>query len=236
MVWAILLIGLAFGQDLKQNLDKLKEKEKEYLKNFKITLPTERKEYQEYKETIRPQVEELKKSVEEYRQRMTVEDGKVVVKQKKERVSLAKDERLYVLMSSSVPMVVWRNYAKAIESYNLSDSAFLVLRGCIGGCKYFRPTLEFIKKVIAPTEKEQLSVEVQIDPLIFRRFNVQKVPCFVYVKGDELFNPELSAGMSENLKKKGTYATSCGDWAFEYHLKELCKKTNSPTLCKVSEM
>lgn len=239
MVWTLLLfVGFCFSQDLKKDIDRLKEKEKEYLKNF--TPPkTDTEEYRQYLERLKPQVEELKKQTEEYRQRMRIEGGKIVLepeKKEKKKVSMAKDEKLYILMSSSVPVSVWKTYAKAIDEYGLSESAFLVLRGCIGGCTYIKPTLNFIQKVIAPSEKEQIKTQVHIDPLIFRRFNIQRVPCFVYVKGDELINPEFSAGFEENLKNRGKHAVSCGDWAFEYHAKELCKKTGSPALCKISNL
>lgn len=214
----LLLLSVVHAQDIKDRLETLDRQVQERLKELKK--PELPQASPEEKERLRFKVEELRK---------------IVVEEKKEqrKILMADDERLYILMSSSVPRVVWINYARAIEDYGLSDRAFLLLRGCIGGCRYIKPTLEFIQSIIAPSKDRQIRAEVWIDPLVFRRFSVQRVPCFVYTKADQLFNPELSPGLSENLKSKGFHAMSCGDWAFEYHLQELCKK-GAKSLCGIA--
>lgn len=199
---------------------------------FAISGDVERlkKESEKYKGELEQKVEDLKKRALEEGKRIRYENGKIVVQDNKGETlrSLDSDERLYILMSSSVPLRVWKRYAKALEVYGLNRSGVFVLRGCINGCTYIKPTIEFLRKVYSENEK----VEVHIDPLIFRRFNVKAVPCFVYVKGDSLYEKDLSAGLEGNLRVKGFHAISCGDWSFEYHMKELCKKTNSGSFCK----
>lgn len=229
----LLLLSVVHAQDIKDRLETLDRQVQERLKELKK--PELPQASPEEKERLRFKVEELRKKVEEEKSRFRYENGRIVVEEKKEqrKILMADDERLYILMSSSVPRVVWINYARAIEDYGLSDRAFLLLRGCIGGCRYIKPTLEFIQSIIAPSKDRQIRAEVWIDPLVFRRFSVQRVPCFVYVRGDQLFNPELSPGLSENLKSKGFHAMSCGDWAFEYHLQELCKK-GAKSLCGIA--
>lgn len=227
----LLFSFVAFGQDMKDRLRELDKAVKERLEKMgKIEVP---QLDEKRKEELKGQIEGLKKTVEQEKTRLRYENGRIVVEERKEkkkqernnaRIRLAEDERIYILMSSSVPKTVWRAYARAIEDYGISDKAFLVLRGCIGGCTYIKPTLSFIQSIIAPSEKEQIKAEVWIDPLVFRRFGIQRVPCFVYVKGDLLENPQLSIGLPENLKTKGKEYISCGDWAFEYHMQELCKK------------
>lgn len=245
-VLILLFLSLTgFGQELKEQDLKTR------LKNFENTVkerfgkmgrvePPQLDEKR--KNELKAQVEELKKKAEQEKTRFKYDDGKIVVGERKEvdrqeradvKIKLAGDERIYILMSSSVPKGVWKTYAKAIENYGISDKAFLVLRGCIGGCTYIKPTLSFIQSIISPSEKEQIKAEVWIDPLVFRRFGIQRVPCFVYVKGDILENSQLSIGLPENLKTKGKEYISCGDWAFEYHMQEFCKKgVNS--LCKIA--
>ena len=62
---------------------------------------------------------------------------------------LLPDERIYIFMSSSVPLVTWNNYAKDIDKVR-DPNIIMVMRGCIGGCKYIRPTLKFIQNIIIP--------------------------------------------------------------------------------------
>ncbi len=107
---------------------------------------------------------------------------------------------LYIFMSSSVPLEVWWNYARYMEENNIKGA--FILRGCIGGCRYIRPTLEFIERFLTEDGRNEsgLSVEVWIDPLKFREYRISKVPC---------------------VAKEGSKEISCGDWNMEYHLRKL---------------
>ena len=145
--------------------------------------------------------EEVLKRVEEYRKRIkplidSVQKEDPVVP---EAVTAA-DKRLYIFMSSSVPREIWYAYARQVASRRLN--AVFLLRGCIGGCKYIKPTLSFIKDIITlgGEEKGGLPVEVWIDPIKFREYGVSAVPCFAY---------------------EGKKRLSCGDWSLEYHLRKL---------------
>lgn len=230
---ALILLSLSvFALDtegLKEWQEKMEPKVKEMqekLKDYKVPEVSK-----EEKEKLKKQVEEVKKKSKEWQERLSYDGQKVIIKQpqKKENQNkgLAENEYLYVFMSSSVPKVVWDTYLKTIDTLNIGDRAVLVLRGCIGGCTYIKPTLNFLQSVI-----KEYKAQVWIDPLLFRRFSITEVPCFVYVKGDELENPELSAGFLDNLKVKGSYIKTCGDWAFTYHLEELCKK-GAKSLCEL---
>lgn len=204
---------------------------------FAISGDVERlkKDGEKHRGELEHKVEDLRRRALEESKKIRYENGKIVVQENNQESrsegvkSLDSDEKLYILMSSSVPLSIWRRYARALEVNGLNRNGVFVLRGCINGCSYIKPTIEFLKKVYS----ENAKVEVQIDPLIFRRFNVKAVPCFVYVKGDVLQGKDLSAGLEGNLKVKGSHAISCGDWSFEHHMKELCKKTNSEGLCKI---
>ena len=174
---------------------------------------------------------------EEWRQRIKADNGKVHVPPRPQggrgkvpgRIIQA-DERLYIFMSSSVPKAVWRGYARDLDRLR-DPHAVMVLRGCIGGCRYIRPTLEFIQSVVAPEGEDgrKLSAQVWIDPFLFRFYGIREVPCVVFARGVHPL-AEASEGTMKNLKGKPTWAMTCGDWALEYHLKELYKKTKAPTL------
>jgi hypothetical protein len=141
--------------------------------------------------------EELIKRVEKYKEELKDATRKV-----KER-ALKKEERgeerkppkrkIYIFMSSSVPREVWDVYIEEVVSRGLN--AVFLLRGCIGGCRYIKPTLSFIAEVL-----KERSVEVWIDPLKFREYGVGRVPCFAF---------------------EGRSRLSCGDWSIEHHLKVL---------------
>lgn len=145
---------------------------------------------------------------------------------------LSRTERIYIFMSSSVPLNVWRSYARIIDRFNLGENVPIVLRGCVGGCTYIKPTLEFVHSVLNEdgNNEKGLRAQVIIDPFLFRRYGIEKVPCFVYAKGVRPFTPETSEGRADNLQSEISYHTSCGDWNFAYHIEELYKKSGSPSL------
>ena len=184
---AVLLAGLAFGVEVQQEkvleeLERLKEKgmlSEEMMRKIE--------EYGEYGKRVRKKAEEKVKRWEVKRK-----DGKLVVREKEEKKREVR-RTVYIFMSSSVPEEVWEVYMDHALAKNIP--AVFLLRGCIGGCRYIRPTLEFIRKVVG-----ERPVEVWIDPLKFREYGVKVVPC-VAVEG----------------KRK----LSCGDWNLEYHLAEL---------------
>mgnify|MGYP001773236303 CR=1 FL=1 len=234
-----LIFSLAFG-GVNEDVERLQKQVEELQKKMKA--PQVKELSPEEKEKLRKQIESLKARSKEWQERLEYKDGRVIVKQegkkeeKKEKTSLSQGEFIYIFMSSSVPISVWKTYAKNIEDFGLTDKSSLVLRGCIGGCRYIKPTLEFISKVLEiDRDRQGIKAEVWIDPLLFRRFNIQRVPCVVYVRGQELMDNTLSAGLEENIKTKGQYFISCGDWSLKYHLEELCKKSGNQNLCRIGE-
>ena len=162
---------------------------------------------------------------------------------------LLSDERLYIFMSSSVPLVTWNNYAESLDKLREANAA-MVLMGCIGGCTYFKPTLEFIKKIILPEgiedidfskegwqkelEKRTRHVQILIDPLLFRYYGITEVPCIVYAKG---VNPlsGLSEGLPENLQENPQSWKICGDWKLSYMLEKLYEKSGALVLKRMAK-
>lgn len=183
----LLLTVFAWGievreEEIMKNLQKLKERG---------VLSEERmKEIERYREGLEGINEKVMKRAEEYREGVAGEG--------KERKEL--DKVVYIFISSSVPLEVWWNYAHYLLDKGIRG--VFVLRGCIGGCRYIRPTLEFIRRFLTEDGKNEkgLEVEVQIDPLKFREYGVSVVPC---------------------VALEGKKVLSCGDWNMEYHLKRL---------------
>lgn len=190
VIFAILL-GIAFGIDLKEIEKKVEEAKKE-IKLEKNAYEKEaqeraRKLYEYFKTEVSKEIERMKKEI-------ATKNYKVSEERIKEMVN-AKNPVL-VFMSSSVPKEVWERYMDYTEKKKIP--VVFLLRGCIGGCKYIKPTIDFLKSLIIVDENRYRGVEVAIDPLLFRKYSITEVPCVVW-RGKK----------------------SCGDWSFDYHLKVL---------------
>ena len=120
------------------------------------------------------------------------------------RIELAQKKRktVLILMSSSVPIEVWKAYICQVEDLKLN--AVFVLRGFIGGIKSgIKPTLNFVQKLVKGWScqgqtKEVHNIEIDIDPWVFRKYKVNKVPAVVA-------NGKISYG----------------DYSLEWHLERL---------------
>ena len=179
------LTGMVLGVELRE-----KEVMERYEKLKKSGVLKEKmlRKIEEQFGTAKELHEKTREKVKEWE--VKEEGGKVKVRRKEKREV---KERVYVFMSSSVPKEVWEVYM----DYALQKKvpAVFILRGCVGGCRYVRPTIDFIRDVLG-----ERPLEVWIDPVKFREYGVKAVPC-VAVEGKEKL--------------------SCGDWSMEYHLKEL---------------
>jgi len=170
----LLLLALAWGENLPQR--ERVEKYKEELKGIR------------------------EKALERAKEWKIEKNEKGWVIERREERKLENTPTVYVFISSSVPLEVWWRYAHYLVEKKING--VFVLRGCIGGCKYIKPTLVFLRRFLTEEGKNKkgLPVEVWIDPRLFRDYQVKVVPC-VAVEG----------------RKK----LSCGDWSMEYHLRML---------------
>jgi type-F conjugative transfer system pilin assembly protein TrbC len=120
-------------------------------------------------------------------------EGKAQKKEtaKDQRPLLSDDERIYVFISSSVPMRTLRNYARDIDRVGEKNISF-VMRGFVGGMGLFGPTAEFLREVVGddpgcwirdPGNCRGMNVEVSVDPMLFRAFGVEAVPAIAYARG-----------------------------------------------------
>ena len=97
-------------------------------------------------------------------------------------------ERLYLFISSSVPLVTLRAYAAMIDRTK-ADQITMVLRGFVGGMKKAGPTMAFIGEILKKdplcdlnkSRCDSYQVNIQIDPERFQRFRIEEVPALAYL-------------------------------------------------------
>ena len=74
------------------------------------------------------------------------------------------NNRIYIFMSSSVPLSIWHEYGLFLDKNKLRNGS-LLLRGCIDSCEKIMPTMEFLKKVIEYKPNEKMNPSILLDPL-----------------------------------------------------------------------
>ena len=151
---------------------------------------------------------------------------------------LLSDERVYVFISSSVPVSTLRNYAQDMDTIGDSNIV-MVMRGFIGGVKYMKPTLKFIQGVITKDRGcefgqncEAFNATVYVDPLLFRKYNINSVPAIVYAKGISVKDMGASEGLDGNADVADEYI-AYGDVSIEYALEKIKLEDRGQGLKKV---
>jgi len=132
---------------------------------------------------------------------------------------LKEDERIYIFISSSIPIETLRNYSRDLDG--LADKRVsMVMRGFVGGMTKIRPTLDFVKNIILKDNActgpdcRAYKVNIVIDPYLFRRYGVDAVPAVVYVKGVKAPGSYSSEGIKE-AADISDYVTLYGDTALD---------------------
>ena len=108
------------------------------------------------------------------------------------------------------------------------------MRGFIGGAKYVKPTLTFVRDILLEDPacnplKEKcktFNTAVMIDPMLFEHYHISKVPAFVYAAVSGLKDPERSEGLESNITMHSFHAVY-GDVSFEYVLEAFERETHS---------
>jgi len=156
-------------------------------------------------------------------------------KSRAKRGLLPENERIHLFVSSSMPVHTLKNYARDMD--RLGDpNVFMVIRGFVGGMKRVKPTLDFVREVIADpncdgrkTGCNAYRVSIKIDPLLFRRYGIVRVPAAVYAPDVRVTDPGLSEGMESNVKT-GDHYTLRGDTSLEYILETFRKESSRPSI------
>ncbi|MFZ4857724.1 MAG: type-F conjugative transfer system pilin assembly protein TrbC [Desulfuromonadaceae bacterium] len=149
---------------------------------------------------------------------------------------LGNDERVYLFISSAMPLQTVRNYAASVA--RLGDpNVTLVMRGFVDGMTKIQPTIRFIGSVLqrdpvcnpAEEECERLPVGIAIDPLLFRRYGIDRVPAVVYAKGLKADDAALSEGDSKNVSIT-EHHTVYGNASLEYLIEQIQRETGAHSL------
>ncbi len=238
VVFALVILSLLFtissAQDtLEQRIEDVNKKAKQM--NVPDAEVDERAKSEAKKAYEYSQSPEFRSQVERFKRDLSILLGKEIPPQgtqeqyysgyKPVKGMLSDDERIYIFISSSMPELTIRNYIKSASV--IGNNIYLVLRGGIGGIKKLMPTVlwanELLKKnPYCENQCDMYGVKILIDPFLFRKYLIERVPAVVYVKG--LQNPE---GLSEGLSsvKVAQYWISFGDVSLDEHLKLIEEKS-----------
>lgn len=162
-------------------------------------------------------------------------------KQKSGTAQLAKDERVYVFVSSSMPAATLRAYAQDIDRIG-DPNITMVMRGFVGGISKGMPTMKFISRFLLKDPGcadvvgcVSFNAAVQIDPNLYRRFRPERVPAIVYAKGVRPGDPDMSEGIVENVPQSDAWFMVYGDASLGYVLGRINDEAHSPTLASVAK-
>ena len=152
---------------------------------------------------------------------------------------LIESERVYVFVSSSMPLHTIRNYVASVA--RLGDPRIvMVMRGFIGNMTKIQPTIRFVADALkkdglcSPAESEcaMLPANLVVDPLLYRRYAIDRVPAVVFATGVKAENPGLSEGDIKNADVTNSY-TLYGDASLEYILQAIGQESGSSSLKKL---
>ena len=154
---------------------------------------------------------------------------------------LPESERVYVFISSAMPLQTVRNYAASVA--RLGDPRIvMVMRGFVGGMTRIQPTIRFVADALkrhpscSPAEGEcdMVPANLVVDPLLYRRYAIDRVPAVVFVRGVKTENPGLSEGDVKNTDITDSY-TIYGDASLEYIFQTIGRESGASSLKKILE-
>jgi len=93
--------------------------------------------------------------------------------------------KLYVFISKSTPLKTLQTYARVLERLG---HGVMVMNGFVGDPVKMKPTLKFISEVLKKDQYcdaancEKYRTEIQVNPILFRKYTIQRVPAFVWEK------------------------------------------------------
>lgn len=157
------------------------------------------------------------------------------VKEEKGPKKLPDSERVYIFISSSMPIPTLRTYALEIEQIG-DKNITMVMRGFVGGIEKFAPTMKFCQQILmidpacSINDCEGINAEIEIDPNLFRRFGIKEVPAIVYAQNVNLIDPEQSAGVESNTKGQISGYRLYGAVPIDYALDKFYQESKSKNL------
>lgn len=238
LIFTLLLSTSNIYADKFDNVKELENKAFEESKNINISQVKTNINQSNFEQNISNIYQNTQSNIEKERKRIVGESKEEMNNLSKlekgknnqnNTINFIQKNRIYVFMSESVPIEIWNTYGTYMSDNKLINSS-LVLRGCVGGnCEKIKPTADFILSINKHDKNHEINPNVIIDPMLFRKYNITRVPCVVYAEDVKTIDLRMSEGNDENFSAKNIYK-SCGDWSLEYHLRELQKQSNSISL------
>jgi len=151
--------------------------------------------------------------------------------------NLSQDERIYLFISSSMPVNTIRNYIASIARYH-DKNIIVVLRGFVEGMSKIGPTAQFVADAQKVNQQcsgancERYNVNIVVDPLLYRRYAITNVPAVVYARGVNRSLPDESEGLPGTTVASNT--TVYGDASLEYILDLIRRETGSKSLASLA--
>lgn len=152
------------------------------------------------------------------------------------QAKLSANERIYIFISSSVPQETLRTYVRTVS--RLKDpNIHIAMRGFVGGARHIKPTMSFLKGLLLEdpscnplkTNCAAFSAQVMVDPMLFRKYRIEKVPAIVYVPSVSVIDDRMSEGLDSNTKTSEHFLVY-GDVGFDYAIEQFLKERRSSGL------
>jgi len=184
----------------------------------------------EYQKRLNRQIETLRSRMHEGS--ANSDPPKISRKEKNQNAFLMPDERIYLFVSSSMPISTLKNYASDLDKLN-DPNIIMVMRGFVGGLRFIKPTLVFIDSILIkdpncdPKRKkcDAYQASINIDPALFMTYGVQAVPAIVYARGVNETEMEEGQGTTDAATLDAFMVT--GDVTFDYALEMITKESKS---------
>jgi len=151
---------------------------------------------------------------------------------------LLSDERIYLFISSSIPIKTLKNYAADIDRLN-DPRITMVMRGFINGMQKVKPTMQFVRNILNKDPQcDNLAqcptyhVTINVDPLLFSRYGIDTVPAILYVNGVSSVDPPKSEGLPANTSIADAYIVD-GDVSLEYALDIIEQQSHSSQITEI---
>jgi len=122
-------------------------------------------------------------------------------------VMLSESEKIYLFLSSSIPVEVVHSYLADLEGV---PEIRPVLKGMVGGMQNTEKMADWLNQIskkepaCQDTSDKQCiryEVDIDIDPQLFDQYTITEVPALVYVRGDESFQIQGDAGLDSLLEQ-----------------------------------
>lgn len=144
--------------------------------------------------------------------------------------------RIYLFISSSIPEVTLRHYARDLSTL---PNASMIMIGFVGGMQKMAPTAQFISNVLIkdPTCHSDsclgYDTEVLVDPLLFRKYGITRVPALVYIP--EFSEIKIGEGSEGLIPETPKHYAVYGDASLSYLLDMIHRKSKDPDVAHMRD-